>query len=310
MSWLIPFAQAWLVAVCAGLGLPLGALALLMIHQLTGGLWGEEARPALKRIARLLPLMLLLGLPLIGAVELLMPFLHQPPETLPERVTAKLAYLQPAWIIVRTLVVAGLWLAMLATWARSRRWAAWGLIFYMLGLLVFTTDWMQALEPTYYSTIYPVVVAGAQIQGALALAILMLPRDIKGDFGKILIGTILCWAYFVAMQWLITWMGDLPPEAAWYKARTADWWGAVLIVMCLSSAIVPFLALLRERVRSDLGQVRKVSAMLLVGYALESVWRIAPAFPATGLTALAVLVMTGIFWVALRGRLRTEAAHV
>ena len=30
-----------------------------MIHKLTGGLWGEEARPVLRRIAGLLPLMLL-----------------------------------------------------------------------------------------------------------------------------------------------------------------------------------------------------------------------------------------------------------
>jgi hypothetical protein len=311
VSWLAPFAQAWLVAVCAGLGLPLGALALLMIHQLTGGLWGEEARPVLRRIAGLLPLMLLCGLPLIAAIELLMPFLTAPPETLPERVTGKLHYLQPAWIIFRTLVVAGLWLVALATGERSRRWAVWGLIFYMLGLLVFTTDWMQALEPTYYSTIYPVEVAGAQIQGALALAILLLPRDIKGDFGKILIGTILSWSYFAGMQWLITWMGDLPPEAAWYKARTADWWGAVLIVMCLLFAIVPFFALLRGRVRGSLADLRRLAWMLLAGYVLEDVWRIAPAFPANGLVAVALLAMAGIVWTALaRRRARLEAGHV
>lgn len=312
MSWLAPFAQAWLVAVCAGLGLPLGALALLMIHQLTGGRWGEEAGPALRRIARLLPLMLLCGLPLIAAIELLMPFLTQDPATLPERVTGKLNYLQPAWIIFRTLVVAGLWLVALATYSRSRRWAVWGLIFYMLGLLVFTTDWMQALEPTYYSTIYPVVVAGAQIQGALALAILMLPRGVNGgSLGKILIGTIVSWSYFAAMQWLITWMGDLPPEAAWYKARTADWWGAVLILMALLFAIVPFFALLRSRVRGDLPALHQVAWVVLAGYAVETIWRIAPAFPANGLVALALLVMAGILWVALgRRRGRAEAAHV
>jgi hypothetical protein len=112
------------------------------------------------------------------------------------------------------------------------------------------------------------------------------------------------------MQWLITWMGDLPPEAAWYKARTADWWGAVLILMCLSFAIVPFFALLRSRVRGDLGELRKVSWVLLFGYGLESVWRIAPAFAANGLVVLALLVMIGIFRVALGRRMKREAAHV
>jgi hypothetical protein len=310
MNWLAPVAQAWLVAVTAGVGLPLGALALLMIHKLTGGLWGEEAGPALRRVAGLLPVMLLCGLPLIAAIDLLLPFLTQAPQTLPERVTGKLAYLQPAAIILRTLVVAGLWLVALATYRRSRRWAVWGLVFYMLGLLVFSTDWMQALEPTYYSTIYPVMVAGAQIQGALALAILMLPRDIKGDFGKILLATILSWSYFAGMQWLITWMGNLPPEASWYKTRTADWWGAVLILMLLLFAIVPFFSLLRPRVRGDLGQVRLVAWLLLAGYVLETVWRIAPAFAPDGLVAVALIIMSGVFWVALGRRTGLEPSHV
>ena len=32
---------------------------------------------------------------------------------------------------------------------RSRLWSVLGLIAYMLGLMVFTTDWMLALDPTY-----------------------------------------------------------------------------------------------------------------------------------------------------------------
>jgi len=107
MSWLAPLAQAWLVAITAGVGLPLGALALSMIHKLTGGLWGEEARPLLRRVAGRLPLMLLLGLPLIVAIDLLLPFVMQAPDTLPPRVAAKLGYLQPVWIIARTIVVGG-----------------------------------------------------------------------------------------------------------------------------------------------------------------------------------------------------------
>ena len=276
MSWLAPLAQAWLVAIVTGLGLPLGALAILMMHKLTGGVWGEEARPALRRIAGWLPLLLLCGLPLLGSIALLLPFLQQPPETLPPRVAAKLGYLQPALIITRPIIVSGLWLIAWRFYDRSRRAAVLGLIAYMLGLLVFTTDWMQALDPAYYSTIYPVEVAGAQILGAFALTILFVPVDVKGDFGKILLAALLSWAYFAAMQWLITWMGDLPDEAAWYLRRLNGAWPILLMLMIALFAVVPFFALLPEKVRTALPQLRIIAGLVLVGYVAESLWRMGP----------------------------------
>ena len=39
-----PFAFAWLAALTAWLGWPLGCLALLLIHALTGGRWGIVIR--------------------------------------------------------------------------------------------------------------------------------------------------------------------------------------------------------------------------------------------------------------------------
>lgn len=277
MSWLTPIAQAWLVAVMTGIGLPLGALAILMIHKLTGGLWGEEARPALERIAATLPLLLLCGLPLLAAIPLLLPFVAQPAAELPVRAASKLGYLQPPWIIVRTLVVAGAWLVVWRTHDRSRRAAVLGLIAYMLGLLVFTTDWMQALDPSYYSTIYPVIVAGAQILGAFALTILLIPVDVKGDFGKLLLAALLSWAYFAAMQWLISWMGDLPDEAEWYLRRLNGAWPVLLILMVVLFAVVPFFALLPASVRTTLPKLRLVAGLVLAGYVAESLWRMGPA---------------------------------
>lgn len=274
---MVQIAQAWLVAVTTGLGIPLGALAILMIHQLTGGLWGIEAQPALRRLADLLPLMLVCALPLLGAVALLLPFVYAAPETLPPRVASKLGYLQPWWIIVRTLAVAAVWLAVWRLHRRSRTAAVLGLAAYMLSLMVFTTDWMQALDPSYYSTIYPVEVAGAQILGTLAVAILLLPVDVKEDFGKLLLAALLSWAYFAAMQWLITWMGDLPDEAQWYLRRLGGSWVVLLILMIALFAVVPFFALLPRAVRSRLPPLRIVAAIVLVGYVAENFWRMGPA---------------------------------
>jgi hypothetical protein len=304
-------ARGWLVAINAGIGLPLGALALLNIHALTGGLWGQEARPVLRPIAGLLPLMLVLGLPLLAAIGLLLPFLAADPASLPERVANKLGYLQPSWIVLRTFAGGAAWLVAGFIEGRGRGAAVAGLILYMLGLTVFTTDWGQALDPGYYSTIYPVEVAGAQILGALALATALVPRDAKGDFGKLLLAVILSWSYFAAMQWLISWMGNLPDEAAWYLEHMAGWWGAVLVLTTLLFAVVPFVALLREAVRKDLRQIRPIAWTIVAGYVLDTVWRLAPAFPPEPLIVVGLLLIGGIFWLWLRWQRPTaEPQHV
>jgi hypothetical protein len=255
--------------------------------------------------------MLALGLPLLAGIDLLLPFLLQAPGALPPRAAAKLAYLQPAWIIVRTVVVAVLWLAAWVLYDRSRAWSVIGLALYMIGLTVFSTDWMQALDPTYYSTIYPVEVAGVQILGALALALTMVPVDAKGDFGKLLLSALLSWAYFAAMQWVISWMGNLPDDALWYNARSDGWWGALLVIMLMLIAIVPFFALLRRDVRQSLGRLRAVSGLVVAGYVLESVWRLAPAFSPNPLLVPALLIVGVLFYWILIGRARRlEARHV
>jgi hypothetical protein len=150
-----------------------------------------------------------------------------------------------------------------------------------------------------------------QILGALALALTMVPVDAKGDFGKLLLSALLSWAYFAAMQWVISWMGNLPDDALWYNARSDGWWGALLVVMLLLIAIVPFFALLRRDVRRSLGRLRAVSWLVVAGYVFESVWRLAPAFSPNPLLVPALLIVGVLFYRILIGRARRlEARHV
>ena len=59
------FLRAWLVAALTGIALPLGAMAVLMTHNLTGGQWGEPVRAPLKAVVATLPLMLVAFVPLL-----------------------------------------------------------------------------------------------------------------------------------------------------------------------------------------------------------------------------------------------------
>jgi hypothetical protein len=292
MSWIVPLAQAWLVATTTFLGLSLGALAVLNICALTGGRWGEVIGPQLRSIARLLPLAMLLMLPLFAAIPVLLPFLGAAPERLPPSVAAKLGYLQPGWITTRTLIVFAIWLAAallgdvlpvrrtVASKPSSKR-AAIGLVLYLLGLLIFTTDWMLALEPEFTSTIYAPMVGVTQIAGAFALAVALRPTSRSAeDFGQLLLSAALAWAYFAFIQWLVVWMGNLPSEAAWYARRTGPWL-IPLVVTVAGLAILPFFALLNGHVRHHESRVRAVAAVVVIGYVAENIWRLARAFPLT-----------------------------
>ncbi len=59
-----PFFEAWLPTWLFLLGISLGAMANVMIHELTGGEWGDVLRPALHAAMLALPLVAVLAIPL------------------------------------------------------------------------------------------------------------------------------------------------------------------------------------------------------------------------------------------------------
>ena len=67
------FYGGWLAAVTLFAAWPLGSMALLMIHALTGGRWGDALQPALRLGVCALPLLLPAALPLIAGLAPALP---------------------------------------------------------------------------------------------------------------------------------------------------------------------------------------------------------------------------------------------
>ena len=65
---------AWLAAFVFWLGLPLGAVALIMIHDLVGGPWGITLRRPLAAIAATLPIFPLVIIPVLAGLAALYPW--------------------------------------------------------------------------------------------------------------------------------------------------------------------------------------------------------------------------------------------
>src|SRR5207249_11169455 len=95
------FFQSWLLAWLFILGIALGALVTVMIHELTGGAWGFAVRRPLEAAIRTLPVVAALGLPLAFGLAELFPWAR--PGATEAVVTAKLWYLNPTAFELRAL---------------------------------------------------------------------------------------------------------------------------------------------------------------------------------------------------------------
>jgi hypothetical protein len=289
--------HGWLFALLFFLGLSLGATALRAIHGLTGGTWGVALAVPLRAMAALMPLPALGFLPILLSLDGLFPWRDLP--TTDPLVAAKLAYMATPFIVMRLVaclaaflgagVLAGVWSGAVPSPRRS----VITLILWSLGLLFFTTDWMVAPDPRFYSTIYPVLEAGAEMLAALALAILIatlaLPfanpvtgeehgTRLSEDLANLLFGFLLLLIYLAFMQWLVVWSGDLPEEIGWYLARASNG-RAFLLILAVLLATLSLMGFLYRPLKRTTTGIAVLAGTVLVAALLDAFWRLRGGFP-------------------------------
>lgn len=303
--------RAWLVAAHFVLGLSLGASVLLLIHAITGGRWGLALGPSLLGLAGAMPLAVLAWLPLLIAAGALFPWVGIPREQLPELVAAKLAYLDLEMLRVRTIVALALFLAvawMAGAWSHrppAQGPAAGALMVFGIAITVFTTDWLLAFEPSFYSSVYPVLHGVGAVIAALAAATLWLRArggdpDRLRDCGMLMLGWAMVWIYLGFMQYLIIWSGNLPHEIEWYLVRTDGSW-RVALWLAVAAHVGVVAAMTSPVLKAWPNAVAAAAGALLLGQIADLWWRTAPAFERTGLMAgvldLAAIVALGVLWL-------------
>lgn len=304
-------------------GIPLGSLAWLMIHGLTGGAWGGFVRPALAAAAEVLPLNALLGLPLVfGLPEL---FAWAVPGGLPEGMDGgRAVYLRPGIFLAREAVLFGLWLGLvvwLGLWRRGLPMAlppgrcAAGLVLYGLGITVYAIDWTMSLEPGWASENVGFLAGAEALLAGLAFGTLAMcglsmlgrwPRRAIAprfhDLGGLLLAVLLVWSYLAFEQYLTLWSENLPDKNLWYLRRDAGVWRAWSWSMAGIYAAVPFFLLLSRRLKRDPGRLAWAAGLILAGNLMDQYWLVLPTFytgpEALGWTGLLPWAGIGGLWLA------------
>ena len=301
------FFQAYLLAYIFWLGIALGCLGIVMLHNLSGGGWGVVIRRVLESGMNTLPLMALLFVPLLFGLGQLYEWARPDAVAHDEILQHKTAYLNLPFFLIRAALYFALWVGAALTmsrWSelhdangdpgiitRLRVLSGPGLAIYVLTLTFASIDWVMSLEAHWYSTIYGVHFLGGHALAALAFAILVggsLSQSGRFseivtpahwlDLGNLLLAFVMLWAYFAFSQWLIIWSGNLPEEAVWYTRRNSGGWEWVARLLIVFHFFLPFLLLLLRSTKRRAEFLAVVAGAIIVMRFIDIFWYMMPAF--------------------------------
>ncbi|MGB6430415.1 MAG: hypothetical protein WBF06_07500 [Candidatus Acidiferrales bacterium] len=320
------FFRSYLIGFFFWLGIALGSLALLMLQYLTGGDWGVMIRRPLESATRTLPLMLLLFAPLAFGVRHVYEWMA-PGTILPPH---KAVYLTVPFFFERAAIYFAVWIVLqwlLNRWSHQQDetgdvrfklkltyLAGPGLILYGLTISFASVDWIMSLDPSWYSSIFGILIIGGQLVAAMSMMIVTLvalgreePMESVyqsrhyHDLGKLLFAFVMLWAYFSVSQLIIIWSGNLPEEISWYMSRIVGEWRWVGLLLVIAHFALPFGLLLSRDLKRRPGRLVWIAGLLLVARLVDVYWLTAPEFWPGGIHLhwMDVLVPIGIggIWI-------------
>jgi hypothetical protein len=270
---------SYLTAWFAASAIPIGALGVLFTTYLVRGGWTRDLPGPLSRAANTVPVAGLLFIPALIGMAAIYPWAGGGADLPP----FKAAYLAPLFFVLRTVCYFAIWTA-LALWGRHafgdrhtmERVASIGLIVWPLTVSIAGIDWLESLEPKFHSSVYGLLILSFTLVAAFAFGLLavLLParprRMANTAYAGVLLSVLLLWAYLHAMQYIIIWAGNVPDEVTWYAVRSEGIWGFALWLLFLGQFILPFFALLSERVRASTRALIAIAAVTLALRYLES----------------------------------------
>jgi hypothetical protein len=306
------FFRAYFAAYVFYLGVALGGMAILMISHLTGGAWGYLIRRVLEAQMNTLPLLAVLFIPLAFGIEHL--YLWAQPEQVATdaKIQEQQFYLNRSFFLCRAVAYFVIWILIgLALSVRSRRqdrtgdaslpWkfqrmSEVGLVLYGTTIHLAAFDWLETLQPSYHSTIFPFLIAAGQLLSALAFALCVfvclslrseaanvVSTRVLIDLGNILLAFLIIWAYMLWFQFMLGWIANLPTDVLWFLPRTRGGWQWVTWALCIAQFIVPLFLLLTRSVKSNPKTLVRVAGLVLVMQLVFSYYLVIPPFDAPSL---------------------------
>jgi hypothetical protein len=280
------------------LGVGLAGALFIALEYVTGASWSV----ALRRIpesmtAALWPGAAGMALVLLGRPELYA-WYNEPVHGLPGALPFKQLWLSYPFFLARSAVYLGAWLALAsamvrtsreqdrtdnpACTVRNRKLAAIFIVVFGVTLWLASYDWIMSLEPTWYSTIFPVHhFAGMFTSGMAVMAILLVSlrraEPLRSavqehhlvDLGRLMAAFATFWAYIWFSQYMLVWYANLPEETEYFIRRLEPGWAWLFLLTMALSWALPFLLLLTRAAKRNPRSLAGVAILLLLGRLLD-----------------------------------------
>jgi hypothetical protein len=154
-------------------------------------------------------------------------------------------------------------------------------------------DWIMALEPMWFSTMWGVYQFSGLILATLAtiiIACILLRRfgplagvfndDQLHDLSKLLLGFSCFWMYIWFSQYMLIWYSNIPEETSYFIARTHGPWGPIVVASIVLNWVIPFFVLLPRPCKRNESVMLKIACVVLLGRFVDLYVMIFP--PVTG----------------------------
>lgn len=296
-------------AYITGLGLA-GGLFVSVLY-LTSSRWGVALRRVPEAMAGTLPAALPIGLLLLLGIPSLYDWAHQAYVDHSPLVEHKQAWLNVPFFCVRMVLYFVIWIWATRRLIRESRAQDTdgdrahntanlknGVIFMATFAITFSlasVDWIQSLEPEWFSTIYALITASGVAGSGIALVMLLcvllraagplrgvLTENHLDDLGKIAMGFSLFWVYIWYCQYMLIWYTNMPEETSYYITRATGAWASLTPANMILNFVVPFLVLMPKKARRSGAVILRVAIVMLVGHALDLYVLIKPPLAAEG----------------------------
>lgn len=156
-------------------------------------------------------------------------------------------------------------------------------------------DWVMALDPTWYSTIFGVTIfAGSMVAGLAVLILIftsmrqsgLLAREVNvehyHDLGKLLFGFLCFWAYVSFSQFMLIWYAALPEEVTFFHHRWEGGpWKLISLAIVILHFAVPFIGIMSRNIKRRLGLLQAGAILILAMHVVEMYWLVMPNVPGT-----------------------------
>lgn len=329
------FWSSYLLAMAYFCSISLGGLAFVGLHYLTRAGWGIVVRRLAEIYAANITICAILFIPIVLLVLVGSNALYIWNDAELARtdhlIQIKTPFLNAGFFTLRQFIYFGAWIYITRRFytqslqqdkvggteitLKLENFSAPVMLVFALTVTFASIDWLMSLDPHWFSTIFGVYYFSGCMVSFLATANLtiyvlqkrlhllpMINAEHRHDLGKLMFGFTCFWAYAGFSQYLLIWYANIPEETVWFQARQNHGWQFVSVLLMTGHFILPFLGLMRRKIKRNQDLLAIWSVIMLCMHAVDIYWLIFPTFESTGptlpLTSISCLLGVGGFYFA------------